>query len=254
LISQREQESAMKVRKVEARETAKGNGIFALYNLQKDQVVMSFGGVLVSVEEMLAAQDRGENLWWNAYARQVSETHGVVPRDPADFGGHLVNHSCDPNAAFDGGVVVASRNIKKGEEVTCCYGWLRQKEDQDCLCDAAFCAGIMGVGIVVEDAGHTANVQIRVRATTVGAIMAAAILNERHDLYVEYTKSILFLYSEAGATTGWIDACAAWAFDAIKTSVHAQRNVMRELCAEGEGRGARRAPPDDLTYVTSRPR
>ena len=184
----------------------------------------------------------------------MSETHGIVPRDPADFGGHLVNHSCDPNATFDGGVVVATRKIKKGEEVTCCYGWLRQKEDQDCLCDAAFCAGIMGVGIVVEDAGHTANVQIRVRATTVGAIMAAAILNERHDVYDEYSKSLLFLYSEAGATTGWIDACAAWALDAIKTSVQAQRNVMRELCADDEGRGARRAPPHDLTYATSRPR
>jgi len=85
--------------------------------------------------------------------------------------------------------------------------------------------------------------------------MAAAILNERHDVYDEYTKSILYLYSEAGATTGWIDACAAWALDAMKkTSVQAQRNVMRELCADGEGRDARRAPPHDLTYASSRSR
>jgi hypothetical protein len=144
---------------------------------------------------------------------------------------------------------VATRQIEKGEEVTCCYRWLRQKEDQDCLCDAAFCAGIMGVGIVVEDAGDGANPRVRVRATTVGAIMAAAILNERRDEYDEYSKAILSLYSEAGATTGWIEACAAWALDAMKASVQPQRNVMRELCADGEGRGARRAPPHDLTLL-----
>lgn len=35
---------------------------------------------------------------------------------------HLTNHSCDPNASFDGGgMLVASREIEPGEEITYDY-------------------------------------------------------------------------------------------------------------------------------------
>jgi hypothetical protein len=242
----------MKVQKVEARETSKGRGVFARYNIQKDQVVMPYGGILVSIEAILAAREKGENLWWDEYAKSVSGTHALVPRERGDFGGHLVNHSCDPNAKFDGRTIVATRAIPKGEEVTCCYGWLRQREDRECLCEARYCAGIMGVGIVRLDAGHPTDVNIEVRATTVAAVMAAAALNDRPDLYDQYSEGLVLLYAEAGATKTWVDSCAAWALDATRGRLDTERKIMRVLCADDDAARARPAPPPDLTYVDRR--
>jgi hypothetical protein len=235
----------VKIRKVEVRETAKGKGVFALYNIQKGQTVMSYGGVRVSMTEMQAAQNKGENTWWNDYAKQVSGTHLLIPRQPGDFGGHLLNHSCDPCSAFQDDVIVATRSIAKGEEVTCCYRWLWQKEDHECLCDARVCAGIMGVGIVPLDPG-AADGRIRVRAATVGAVMAAAVLNERQDVYDEYSGGIVDLYGDAGGNEEWIRVCTAWAIGVVEARGGDERKVMNVLRAMDAT--AMAPPPPDLMF------
>jgi hypothetical protein len=234
----------MKVRKVEVRETPRGKGIFARYNIQKDQLVMAYGGAVVSTDAMQAALKSGHNLWWNDYAKQISADHALVPRAPGDFGGHLVNHSCDPSAAYRRDLIVATRNIEKGEEVTCCYGWLSEKEDHECLCDAEVCAGIMGVGITPIEGGLE-EVRIRVRRVTVGAVLAAAVLNGRQDVYEQYCRDLRKVYSAAGATTEWLESCAAWAVGAMKKRGGGQRKVMRVLCAVDEGM---ETPPADLIW------
>jgi hypothetical protein len=235
----------MQVRKVEVRETAKGKGVFALYNIQKGQTVMAYGGVRVSMAEMQAAQKDGEHAWWNDYAKQVSDTHLLVPRRPDDFGGHLLNHSCDPCSAFQKDVIVATRTIAKGEEVTICYRWLWQKEDHECLCDARVCAGIMGVGILPLDPG-VPDGRIRVRAATVGAVMAAAALNERQDVCDEYARGILELYADAGATEEWIQRCTTWAVDLVMARGGAERKVMNVL--RGIDATTMTPPPPDLMF------
>jgi len=237
----------MKVRKVEVRETPKGKGIFAVYNIAKDQVVMAYGGVPVSLEAMLAAVQRGDNLWWNDYAKQISAEHALVPRDPGDFGGHLVNHSCDPSAAFRKELLVATRGIRKGEEVTCCYGWVSEKEDHACLCDAEVCAGILGVGIERVEAGPE-EVRLRVRSATVGAVLAAALLNGRRDVYDQYEHDLVEAYGEAGATREWLDACAAWAVGVMKARGGGERQVMKALRAVDGGMPPGATPPADLLW------
>lgn len=62
---------------------------------------------------------------------------------------HATNHSCDPNASFDaGGMLVAVRDIKAGEEITYDYAahplpaspW-----NFECRCGAEGCVGWLSV-------------------------------------------------------------------------------------------------------------
>jgi hypothetical protein len=237
----------MKVWKVEARATGKGQGLFALYNIQRDQTVMSYGGAVVSREELYAGVKSGENAWWNDYARMVSDTHAVVPKDRRELGGHLVNHSCDPNAAYRDGVVVATRAIRKGEEITFCYGWVSIREDRECLCDARLCAGIMGVAIAPVD-GDAGEGRVRVRGDTVAAVLAAAVLNRRQDVYEQYASDMVSHYAEAGTTREWLDACAAWAVGVMKQAAPDERRIMPVLRAAEEAGGAGAGRPADLTW------
>ncbi len=58
---------------------------------------------------------------------------------------HMTNHSCDPNAAFDGGgVLVAVREIEAGEEIT--YDYVAHPLPAspwnfECHCGAEGCVG-----------------------------------------------------------------------------------------------------------------
>ncbi len=55
------------------------------------------------------------------------------------------NHSCDPNTRYEGLNVVASRNIKKGEELTLNYADFLDEhmEPFECRCGAANCRGFV---------------------------------------------------------------------------------------------------------------
>ena len=70
----------------------------------------------------------------------------------------LVNHSCDANARYDGkGLkvwITADRDIKKGEEITCDYGFSFDKNDYKqfpCKCGSKNCCGwIIGEQVVLK--------------------------------------------------------------------------------------------------------
>ena len=59
----------------------------------------------------------------------------------------LVNHSCDPNSEYDGKGfkiwITATKNIEKGEEITCDYGFSFDKDYKQfpCKCGAKNCCG-----------------------------------------------------------------------------------------------------------------
>jgi len=63
---------------------------------------------------------------------------------------HLTNHSCDPNAAFDeAGMLVALRDIDRGEEIT--YDYLMHPIPAapwnfKCQCRSAKCVGWIAAG------------------------------------------------------------------------------------------------------------
>lgn len=82
--------------------------------------------------------------WCWDHSFQVDYDRYVVPK----FGsfGWYVNHSCDPNCVVRGErELVASRRIKKGEEVTFDYstnvGW--DEYSMRCLCGAGNCRGVI---------------------------------------------------------------------------------------------------------------
>jgi hypothetical protein len=61
-------------------------------------------------------------------------------RDPINF----INHSCDPNAGYDGnGNIVALRGIADGEEIRMDYGTFTFSFDHEftCRCQALWCRG-----------------------------------------------------------------------------------------------------------------
>ena len=60
----------------------------------------------------------------------------------------MINHSCSNNAEYEGtGLkiwVVSNREIKKGEEITCDYGFSFDKQDYTqfpCKCKSINCCG-----------------------------------------------------------------------------------------------------------------
>ncbi len=59
----------------------------------------------------------------------------------------LVNHSCDPNSEYDGKGfkiwITATKNIEKGEEITCDYGFSFDKDYKQfpCKCGVKNCCG-----------------------------------------------------------------------------------------------------------------
>ena len=61
----------------------------------------------------------------------------------------LVNHSCDPNSEYDGKGfkiwITATKNIEKGEEITCDYGFSFDKDYKQfpCKCGAKNCCGFI---------------------------------------------------------------------------------------------------------------
>jgi hypothetical protein len=97
--------------KLEVRETGVcGKGIFAKAAIACDEEIIFLGGVI-----MLSAEESDD------YGVQVAENL-VLVSPSADDAGNFVNHSCDPNAGFQGQIVlVAMRPIQLGEEITFDY-------------------------------------------------------------------------------------------------------------------------------------
>ncbi|MFZ2188655.1 MAG: SET domain-containing protein-lysine N-methyltransferase [Candidatus Moraniibacteriota bacterium] len=119
-----------------------GDGVFAVENIEKDEIIAIFGGHILTIdeEEELPEEFRDTGL-------QISEnfviTGGKVKEDTDCF-----NHSCDPNAGFKGQIfLVAIKNIQKGEQVTFDYAMVLHSAKGamtyklKCLCGSEKCRG-----------------------------------------------------------------------------------------------------------------
>ncbi|MEW5827870.1 MAG: SET domain-containing protein-lysine N-methyltransferase [Chloroflexota bacterium] len=110
-----------------------GMGLFARQPIAKDELLILWGGKVVTLDEL--PEDHGKLL-------QIDEGLYLLTVTPeeADY----VNHSCDPNAGFLGQVgLVAMRTIAPGEEVTMDYALCDGSpyDEFDCACGAASCRG-----------------------------------------------------------------------------------------------------------------
>ncbi len=126
-------------------------GVFATTDIKKDQKILEYVGEKITVEEgdkraieiaKKAKLDKNAGAVYIFKLNDKYDLDGNIPNNPAMY----VNHSCDPNAeAIDEDEhiwVVATKDIKQGEEITYNYGydWEDYKE-HPCKCGAKNCVG-----------------------------------------------------------------------------------------------------------------
>ena len=117
-------------------------GVFAKKDIKKDELLAVFGGYVMTIRE-----EEKLNFPMNDYSLQISEDFVLGPNKIEDISDvDFFNHSCDPNAGFNGQIfLVAMRNIKKEEEITFDYAMVLCKAKNaktykfKCLCGKDNC-------------------------------------------------------------------------------------------------------------------
>lgn len=114
-----------------------GQAVFADRDFKRDAVIVKFEGPIVHSgyvpQNLFGERDR---------YFQVGEFFYMGPSGEID---DLINHSCEPNAGLKftdfGIILVAIRNIKKGEEITWDYSTTlyNNRWTMDCLCSSNNC-------------------------------------------------------------------------------------------------------------------
>ncbi len=119
-------------------------GVFAVAALKKDEIIAVWGGFIITDKEFNKLSKRGfKNI--DDYATKIAEGFYMVSckkggLEDDDF----FNHSCNPNAGIKGQILmVAMRDIKKGEEIT--YDYAMTDADFNysfrCACNSSGCRG-----------------------------------------------------------------------------------------------------------------
>ena len=127
-------------------------GIYATKDIPKGTRIIEYVGNKVLKHESDEISDREIEK-----AKSNPETHGAVYiftlNNKYDINGNvswntarLINHSCDPNCESDiinGKVwIIASKNIKQGEELGYDYGYdIENYEEHICKCGSKNCVG-----------------------------------------------------------------------------------------------------------------
>ncbi len=141
-------------------------GVYALQAFAPGDYVASFHGGVMSRAELVEVFKTDREL----FARDVEYGVGhkptgghLYPLDVDRLGGHLINHSCGPNADWaeyeQGALLVrAIKPIAAAEEITVHYGWVGlkaavEKSWHPCACGAPFCTGTIELRIEFNDHG-----------------------------------------------------------------------------------------------------
>jgi uncharacterized protein len=126
--------------KLELREVKYGMGVFSNTNIKKGESLAIFGGYILTLreEEKLTGE-------YNDTGMQISKDF-VLSTKYEKEDTDCFNHSCDPNAGFNGQIfLVAMQDIKKNKEVTIDYAMVTYKSKNarsyrfNCLCGSKNC-------------------------------------------------------------------------------------------------------------------
>lgn len=118
--------------------TGKGYGSIVTEQIAAGEIVAAFGGRCVTRDEfdLLPASQQVRSVQIDEHLYMA----GTPEPEPADF----INHSCDPNCALSGNVVlVALRDIAVGEELGYDYATTdgSDYDEFECACGTALCRG-----------------------------------------------------------------------------------------------------------------
>ena len=123
----------------------KGRGLYATKNIKEGTKIINYLGKIITNKEV-EESDKYDNKK-PIYLFTLNKKYTLDGDFAFNIAG-LVNHSCDANARYDGkGLkiwITADRDIKKGEEITCDYGFSFDKEDYKqfpCKCRSKNCCG-----------------------------------------------------------------------------------------------------------------
>lgn len=131
--------------KLVVRNTAKiGKGVFAREDIAKEEILVIYGGFVISnYEEKLLPEP------FNDHGVQIHDNFSISSKFKDELENYF-NHSCEPNAGYNGQIfLVAMRDIKRGEEVTFDYAMVLYRENPNdpyemhCQCGCANCRGIV---------------------------------------------------------------------------------------------------------------
>lgn len=119
-----------------------GKGLFAIDNIEKNEIVAIKGGHLVtSIEVNKLDKEVGD------FSLQISDDIFLSAKSKNEIDDFtiLINHSCDPNIGMDGRIAfVAMRDISKGEELCLDYAMIISYDYRlVCNCGSINCRGII---------------------------------------------------------------------------------------------------------------
>ena len=124
-----------------------GRGLYATKDIKEGTKIINYIGKIITNKEA-EESDKYDNKK-PIYLFTLNKTYSLDGDYKFNVAG-LVNHSCDANARYDGkGLkiwITADKDIKKGEEITCDYGFSFDKYDYKqfpCKCGSKNCCGFI---------------------------------------------------------------------------------------------------------------
>tara|TARA_B110001452_G_C14845501_1_gene295303 strand:- start:24 stop:512 length:489 start_codon:yes stop_codon:yes gene_type:complete len=122
----------------------KGRGLYATKDIKEGTKIIDYKGKIVTNKQVDESKkyDNGKPI----YLFTLNNRYSIDGDFHWNTAG-LINHSCDPNSQYDGkGLkiwVTAAKDIKKGEELTCDYGFGFDKDYKQFPCKCSFkkCCG-----------------------------------------------------------------------------------------------------------------
>jgi uncharacterized protein len=117
-----------------------GQGLFAAQDIAKGTRIIAYIGEKISRRESARRLEAG-----NAYIFHLNYRYALDGKTLENTA-RYINHSCDPNCQVEktNGTlwIVASRDIKEGEELSYNYGYeFKHYKDNPCNCGAKNCCG-----------------------------------------------------------------------------------------------------------------
>ena len=123
-----------------------GRGLYAIKNIKAGTKIIEYVGNIIT-KKQTENSDKFDNskpiYLFNLNKRY--DLDGNVPWNTA----RLINHSCSNNSEYEGiGLkiwVIANKEIKKGEEITCDYGFSYDSDYKQfpCKCKSINCCGFI---------------------------------------------------------------------------------------------------------------
>ena len=122
----------------------KGRGLYAAEDIKEGTKIIDYKGKIITNKQVDESNKYDNNK--PIYLFTLKKRHTLNKNISWNIAG-LINHSCNPNSQYDGkGLkiwITAIKDIKKGEEFTCDYGFGFDKDYKQfpCKCGAKNCCG-----------------------------------------------------------------------------------------------------------------